>query len=178
MRAVMDQAGEGGAETKRRRTGAGPPTGAPPHALQQRACAGPKDRLPGACGAAQMSPTPIIQALKWLELQGFVRHEANRGYVMAPFSMKEIEEIYELRELLETFAGRALTVERLDKLGGFGQLKCRTRGPQVCAAGVLPERKAFQEQGISRDPCVPIGQGDANTYPPEPVRHTFSQVRR
>ncbi len=50
----------------------------------------------------QMSPTPIIQALKWLELQGFVRHEANRGYVMAPFSTKEIEEIYELRELLET----------------------------------------------------------------------------
>ena len=69
-----------------------------------------------------MSPTPIIQALKWLELQGFVRHEANRGYSMAPFSLKEIEEIYELRELLEPslVAG---AVERLDKKG-VAQLKC------------------------------------------------------
>ena len=48
-----------------------------------------------------MSPTPIIQALKWLEIQGFVRHEPNRGYHMEPFSLQEIEEIYELRELLE-----------------------------------------------------------------------------
>ena len=48
-----------------------------------------------------MSPTPIIQALKWLEFQGFVRHEPNRGYHMEPFSLREVEEIYELRELLE-----------------------------------------------------------------------------
>jgi len=61
----------------------------------------------------QMSPTPIIQALKWLELQGFVRHEANRGYVMAPFSTKEIEEIYELRELLEPSLVKP-AVERMD----------------------------------------------------------------
>jgi len=49
----------------------------------------------------EMSPTPVIQALKWLEIQGFVRHEPNRGYFMAPFSAEEIEQIYELRELLE-----------------------------------------------------------------------------
>ncbi len=49
----------------------------------------------------QMSPTPIIQALKWLEIQGFVRHEPNRGYHIEPFSLREVEEIYELRELLE-----------------------------------------------------------------------------
>jgi DNA-binding GntR family transcriptional regulator len=64
----------------------------------------------------KMSPTPIIQALKWLELQGFVRHEANRGYSMAPFSVKEIEEIYELRELLEPSLIDT-TVQRLDKEG-------------------------------------------------------------
>ncbi|MDP2268665.1 MAG: GntR family transcriptional regulator, partial [Deltaproteobacteria bacterium] len=40
-----------------------------------------------------LSPTPIIQALKWLEIQGFVQHEPNRGYIMAPFSLKEIEEL-------------------------------------------------------------------------------------
>jgi DNA-binding GntR family transcriptional regulator len=64
----------------------------------------------------QLSPTPIIQALKWLELQGFVLHEPNRGYSMAPFSVKEMEELYELRELIEPSLVAA-TIQRIDKKG-------------------------------------------------------------
>jgi DNA-binding GntR family transcriptional regulator len=64
----------------------------------------------------KMSPTPIVQALKWLELQGFVRHEPNRGYSMAPISLKELEEIYELRELLEPSLLPA-TIARVDQEG-------------------------------------------------------------
>ncbi len=64
----------------------------------------------------QMSPTPIIHALKWLELQGFVLHEPNRGYSMAPFSLKELEELYELRELVEPSLVAA-TIQRIDKKG-------------------------------------------------------------
>jgi DNA-binding GntR family transcriptional regulator len=64
----------------------------------------------------QLSPTPIIQALKWLELQGFVLHEPNRGYSMAPFSLKEMEELYELRELLEPSLVPAV-IQRIDKKG-------------------------------------------------------------
>ena len=48
-----------------------------------------------------MSQTPVIQALKWLEFQQLVRHEPHRGYYMAPVSIKEVEEIYDLRELIE-----------------------------------------------------------------------------
>jgi len=48
-----------------------------------------------------MSPTPVIQALKWLEFQGIVRREPNRGYFTEPISLKEVQEIYEMRELLE-----------------------------------------------------------------------------
>jgi DNA-binding GntR family transcriptional regulator len=48
-----------------------------------------------------MSPTPIIQALKWMELQGLVRHEHNRGYYTEKCTLSEIQEIYELRETLE-----------------------------------------------------------------------------
>jgi len=48
-----------------------------------------------------MSPTPVIQALKWLEFQGIVRREPNRGYFTEPISLKEVREIYEMRELLE-----------------------------------------------------------------------------
>ncbi|MBF0411654.1 MAG: GntR family transcriptional regulator [Desulfamplus sp.] len=48
-----------------------------------------------------MSSTPIIQALKRLEFQGFVRHEPNRGYYTEKISLNEITEIYDFRELIE-----------------------------------------------------------------------------
>ncbi|OPY83547.1 MAG: HTH-type transcriptional regulator LutR [Syntrophorhabdus sp. PtaU1.Bin153] len=64
----------------------------------------------------QLSPTPIIQALKWMELQGFVNHEPNRGYSMAPFSLNEIEELYELRELIEPSLV-PVTIQRVDRKG-------------------------------------------------------------
>lgn len=64
----------------------------------------------------QLSPTPIIQALKRLELLGFVSHEPNRGFHITPFSINEIEEIYEMRELLEPSLLRA-TIENLKKEG-------------------------------------------------------------
>jgi DNA-binding GntR family transcriptional regulator len=48
-----------------------------------------------------MSQTPIIQALKWLEFQQLVVHETNRGYYTAPIRVQEVEEIYDLRELIE-----------------------------------------------------------------------------
>jgi DNA-binding GntR family transcriptional regulator len=68
-----------------------------------------------------MSPTPVIQALKWLEFQGLVRHEPERGYYTEPFSLEEVEEIYELRELLEV----SLLPEALKHLGeeGIGRLQ-------------------------------------------------------
>jgi DNA-binding GntR family transcriptional regulator len=48
-----------------------------------------------------MSQTPVIQALKWLEFQGLVRHERHRGYYTEPISIQEVEEIYEFREQIE-----------------------------------------------------------------------------
>ena len=48
-----------------------------------------------------MSQTPVIQALKWLECQQLVCHEPNRGYYTAPINLKEVEEIYDLRRLIE-----------------------------------------------------------------------------
>lgn len=60
-----------------------------------------------------MSQTPVIQALKWLEFQQLVRHEPNRGYYTAPISLQEVAEIYELRELIE-LSLLPKTLERLD----------------------------------------------------------------
>ena len=63
-----------------------------------------------------MSQTPVIQALKWLEFQRLVRHEPHRGYYTAPISLQEVEEIYDLRLLIETSL-LPTTLERLDKAG-------------------------------------------------------------
>jgi len=63
-----------------------------------------------------MSPTPVIQALKWLEFQGLVYHEPERGYYTEPFSLEEVEEIYELRELVEVSLIPE-TLKRLDEEG-------------------------------------------------------------
>ncbi len=48
-----------------------------------------------------MSQTPVIQALKWLEFQQLVYHEPHRGYYTAPVDLQEVEEIYDLRLLIE-----------------------------------------------------------------------------
>jgi DNA-binding GntR family transcriptional regulator len=69
----------------------------------------------------EMSPTPVVQALKWLEIQGFVRHEPNKGYSMAPFSLEEVEQIYELRELLET----SLLPSAIRNLDEEGEIRLR-----------------------------------------------------
>lgn len=60
-----------------------------------------------------MSPTPVIQALKFLEFQGLVRRKPNKGYYIEPLSLGEVEEIYKFRELLEVSLLQE-TIERLD----------------------------------------------------------------
>jgi DNA-binding GntR family transcriptional regulator len=60
-----------------------------------------------------MSQTPVIQALKWLEFQGLVRHERHRGYYTEPISIQEVEEIYDFREQIE-LALLTQTMGRLD----------------------------------------------------------------
>ena len=60
-----------------------------------------------------MSQTPIIQALKWLEFKQLVHHEPNRGYYTASISLQEVEEIYDLRGLIELNL-LPVTLKRID----------------------------------------------------------------
>jgi len=50
------------------------------------------------------SKTPVREALRWLERDGLVRLEQNRGAFVAEFTDRDLFEIYELRELLEPHA--------------------------------------------------------------------------
>jgi DNA-binding GntR family transcriptional regulator len=63
-----------------------------------------------------MSITPITIALKWLEVQDLVRHETNRGYYTGTVSLEQVQEIFDLRQLLEVSL-LPETIRRLEKNG-------------------------------------------------------------
>ena len=63
-----------------------------------------------------VSITPVIHALKWLEFKGIVHHEPNKGYYVNEVSLQEIREIYETRLVLEV-AILPQTVTNLDESG-------------------------------------------------------------
>ena len=63
-----------------------------------------------------MSLTPVSNALKYLEFQGLVRKELNRGYFTEPIRTKEVQEIYDFREVIEVSL-LADTIANLDNKG-------------------------------------------------------------
>jgi DNA-binding GntR family transcriptional regulator len=91
-----------------------------------------------------LSPTPIIQALKRLELLSFVSHEPNRGFCMTPFSIKEIEEIYEMRELIEPSLLRA-TIHNLNK-EALGKLKAALHAHQAAEREIYLKERLFKNR--------------------------------
>jgi DNA-binding GntR family transcriptional regulator len=91
-----------------------------------------------------LSPTPIIQALKRLELLSFVSHEPNRGFCMTPFSIKEIEEIYEMRELIEPSLLRA-TIHNINK-EGLGTLKTALHAHQAAERELFLKDRLFKNR--------------------------------
>ncbi len=49
-----------------------------------------------------ISITPVREALKLLEAEGYVQVSAHRGAVVAPFQIERVEELFELRLMMET----------------------------------------------------------------------------
>lgn len=60
----------------------------------------------------EVSRLPVREALARLEADRLVVLRPRRGYVVAPLSLGEIEEIFELRMLLEEYAARLATRHR------------------------------------------------------------------
>lgn len=77
----------------------------------------PQERLAQALGVSRI---PVRAALRQLEAEGLVTFAPHRGATVRALDPAEIEEIYELRILLETFALRSaialITPEQLDEL--------------------------------------------------------------
>lgn len=81
---------------------------------------GEKLRQEALATAIGVSRLPVRGALVRLEAEGLVEFHPRRGYVVQSLSHREIAEIYELRELLETHALRrsmaTMTPERIARL--------------------------------------------------------------
>ncbi|MFE0698815.1 GntR family transcriptional regulator [Streptomyces sp. NPDC058872] len=69
----------------------------------------------------EVSRVPLREALKALEAEGLVVHHVHRGYFVAELSVEDLEEIYRIRELLETEAVRT-AVRRMPE-GTVGALE-------------------------------------------------------
>ena len=83
-----------------------------------------------------VSRGPVREAFRALEESGLVRLEKNRGVFVRQIAVAEADEIYELRAVLDEFAGRRLAqtataeqvrelrarVERMEKTAGEGDL--------------------------------------------------------
>ncbi len=67
-----------------------------------------------------VSRTPIREALNFLELRGLIERRKNRGISLRRPELREVAEIYDLRAVLEGFAGRLIaetaTEKDLDRL--------------------------------------------------------------
>lgn len=83
-----------------------------------------------------VSRTPVREALRRLQSEGFVRVAANQGAVVVDWSESETNDVFELRALLEPYgaarAAQRISREDLDELRRLAKAQfeeCERRGP-------------------------------------------------
>lgn len=91
-----------------------------------------------------MSRTPIREALRVLENEGWIEIKNGVGAFVKPISSKDMEDLYEVRWLLEAQASRTavyhITNEEID------DMEARFRALlESCQAGVMPDPKQFSD---------------------------------
>jgi DNA-binding GntR family transcriptional regulator len=99
---------------------------------------GPNINLRHVAGHLGMSPTPVVQALKWLEYQGLVEHEPNRGYYYKPIDAEEVRELYDLRIAIES----ALLPESIER--------ATPAGFEIMRRAFEAHEKNFHDQHVKR----------------------------
>lgn len=85
-----------------------------------------------------VSRTPVREALRSLELAGYVERESNRGYTVRTISLETADEIYTVRTALEVLSVR-LAGDRVAE-EGFSQLKADVEASiEAAAVGELTD---------------------------------------
>jgi DNA-binding GntR family transcriptional regulator len=90
----------------------------------------------------KISKTPVREALHQLGKDGFVENIPGKGFFVSPISLRDISEIFEVREMLESEAARkAVTRPNLEKkidplLGKF--VSAETEAQKITASSFKP----------------------------------------
>jgi DNA-binding GntR family transcriptional regulator len=63
-----------------------------------------------------LSRTPVREALKWLDAEGLIQIEPNRGAIVRRITLQDVQDLYELRAELEGYAARRAAT-RIDPAG-------------------------------------------------------------
>jgi DNA-binding GntR family transcriptional regulator len=77
------------------------------------------------CNRWNVSRTPIREALRHLESEGFISSSKHKGFVVTSISMHDVEQIYTIMMSLDSLAGRLATptlVNEPEKLQTLGML--------------------------------------------------------
>jgi DNA-binding GntR family transcriptional regulator len=95
-----------------------------------------------------VSRTPVREALRWLERDGLVRLEQNRGAFVASFTARDLFEIYELRELLEPHAAAiaSMLATRAEIAGVRDMLERIEQAADDDRAGAFALNRRFHER--------------------------------
>ena len=96
--------------------------------------------------AFHASRSPIREALRQLESEGLLTFEPNKGFTVSKLSIRQVDEIYSIRWLLESYATR-LTVESItsEHIAFLEELneRCRVAAEKVDLPSWLQHNSAF-----------------------------------
>lgn len=91
-----------------------------------------------------VSITPVREALRLLEAQGYVASQAHRGAVVSPFIIEGAEELYQLRQSLET----RLTREAAERMTPADLDVLKAINHDLLAAVKTHTRSSLQEKNF------------------------------
>ncbi len=95
-----------------------------------------------------LSRTPVREAMRRLDAEGLISLIANRGAFVARWTRTEIEQIYELRVLLEAFAAQVsaerATAEQIDTLRDLAeQMTQAAKSPEIDHGAIAEVNAGF-----------------------------------
>lgn len=96
----------------------------------------------------QTSRTPVREAFRQLESEGFVRIRSRRGAVVAPITERDIRDFYELKSVLEGYAARRsisrMSDSDINKMDDLNK-RLKTAYEQGNVGEMIPVHNEFHE---------------------------------
>jgi DNA-binding GntR family transcriptional regulator len=114
----------------------------------------------------RLSKAPVRAALTRLAHEGFLKAMPRRGYLVTPITLKDVQDVFELRLLLEPYAARLaagrVDADRLRKLD------------EVCRAGYTPGDNRATQRFLDANKAfhVAIAQATGNAR----IAHSTAQL--